>query len=224
MANPYITSKTFSFLKDLAKNNKREWFQDNKARYDQDVKGPALQLIADFSPHLNKISKCMLADPRPVGGSLFRIHRDTRFSKDKTPYKTHVGITFRHAEGRDVHGPIFYLHIEPGQLFAAAGMWHPPSESIAQVRDAIVEHPAKWKRVLSKVDLGDNTEGLKRPPRGYDAEHPYIEDLKRKSFTSGWNYTQKQVTGDKFLSVLAKDYKAQAPLVKFLADAVGLPF
>ena len=75
----------------------------------------------------------MLADPRPVGGSLFRIYRDTRFSKDKRPYKTHAGITFRHRDGRDVHGPIFYLHLEPARVFMAGGMWRPEAGALKAV-------------------------------------------------------------------------------------------
>lgn len=224
MPNPYITTKTFKFLKELAANNKREWFLENKPRYEAEVRDPALRLIADFSPHLNKISKNLLADPRPSGGSLFRIHRDTRFSKDKTPYKTHVGITFRHVDGKDVHGPILYLHIEPGRVFLGAGMWHPPAESLAQIRDAIVEHPARWKKVIAKVDVGEGSDKLKRPPRGYDPDHPLIEDLKRKSFISAADLTQKQVMSDKLLSDLAREYKRRAPILEFLSNAVGLPW
>ena len=224
MPNSYVTPKTFRFLKELAANNDREWFQANKQRYEEEVRNPALHLIGDFTPHLAKISKNLLADPRPMGGSLFRIHRDTRFAKDKTPYKTHVGITFRHVDGKDVHGPILYLHIEPGTVFAAAGMWYPQKETLAAVRDAIAEHPERWKRVLSKVELGVARDPLKRPPRGYDPDHPFIEDLKRKSFTATANFTQKQAMSDGFLKLLAGEYQRRAPLLEFLAGAVGLPW
>ena len=126
MASNPITRRTFEFLRDIAVHNDRDWFNANKQRYHDDVRDPLLRFVEGFAPRLAKINKNMLADPRPVGGSLFRIYRDTRFAKDKSPYKTHAGITFRHVDGRDVHGPIFYLHLEPGSVFAAAGLWHPP--------------------------------------------------------------------------------------------------
>jgi uncharacterized protein (TIGR02453 family) len=124
MAERYFTPSLFTFLRELAENNNREWFQDNKSRYEQHVKDPALRLIADFGPRLKKISPHFRADPRAVGGSLFRIHRDTRFSKDKSPYKTHTGIQFRHELGKDAYAPGFYLHLEPGQVFCGVGSWH----------------------------------------------------------------------------------------------------
>ena len=84
-----------------------------------------------------------MADPRPSGGSLFRIYRDTRFSKDKSPYKTHAGMYFPVRGGKDVHTPGFYLHLEPGACFAAAGLWHPDAAALAKVREAIVARPAR---------------------------------------------------------------------------------
>lgn len=221
-----ITPRVFGFLKELAAHNDRAWFTLHKDRYVEEVRDPLLRFVTDFGPRLAKISKNMLADPRPVGGSLFRIHRDTRFSKDKRPYKTHAGITFRHIDGRDVHGPIFYLHLEPGSVFSAAGLWHPPAEALGGVRDAIVAHPARWKRVLARrgVGLDESHDALKRAPRGYDPEHPYVEDLKRKSFTAGTRFTQKDACASDFPAKLAKAYRDQAPLMEFLTSAVGLPW
>jgi uncharacterized protein (TIGR02453 family) len=225
MPGPHVTPATFRFLRDLAAHNDRAWFEANKARYRTEVRDPLLRFVADFAPHLAKLSRQMLADPRPVGGSLFRIHRDTRFSSDKRPYKTHAGLSFRHAAGRDVHGPVFYLHLEPGEVFAAAGIWHPPADSLARVRDAIVEHPARWKRVRAArgvtLDAGDP---LERPPRGYDPEHPFIEDLKRRSFTASTRFTQTEACAPNFVARFAKACREKAPLVEFLAQAAGLPF
>ncbi|MGH8875660.1 MAG: DUF2461 domain-containing protein, partial [Acidimicrobiia bacterium] len=115
----------FSFLRDLEANNEREWFKANKDRYERHVKEPALQFVADIAPHLRRISTHLVADPRPAGGSLFRIQRDTRFSKDKSPYKTYVGIRFGHEAGGDVHAPGFYLHLEPGSCYFGMGVWQP---------------------------------------------------------------------------------------------------
>src|SRR5262249_17068758 len=107
MANgPYFTPRLFAFLRELKANNSREWFQANKARYVEDVQQPMLRFIADFAAPLARISRNLEADPRPVGGSMFRIHRDTRFARDKSPYKTHLAAHFRHrATTKDVHGP-----------------------------------------------------------------------------------------------------------------------
>ena len=223
--NP-ITPRCFRFLKELAANNDREWFNANKQRYLDDVRDPLLAFVAGFGPRLARISKNMLADPRPVGGSLFRIYRDTRFSKDKSPYKTHAGVSFRHVDGRDVHGPVFYLHLEPGAVFSAAGMWHPDADSLRKIRDAIVAHPGRWKRVLASrgVELDAGHDSLVRAPRGYDAEHAYVEDLKRKSFTASTSFTQKQACAPGFPEQFARVCRAKAPLMEFLTHAVGLPW
>ena len=226
MPNPYITPRTFAFLKELAANNDREWFNARKERYHAEVRDPLLAFVADFGPRLAKISKNLVADPRPVGGSLFRIYRDTRFSGDKRPYKTHAGLTFRHVDGRDVHGPIFYLHLEPGSVFMAAGIWRPDGETLGKIRDAIVARPDRWKRVLASrgVALDAGHERLKRPPRGYDPEHPCVEDLKRKSFTASTRFSQKQACAPDFPARFATACRQKTPLMEFLTHAVGLPW
>lgn len=227
MAGPYVTPRTFAFLRQLAANNDRGWFEANKPRYLAEVRDPMLRFIADFAPRLARISKHMVADPRPVGGSLFRIYRDTRFAKDKSPYKTHVGLSFRHEAGRDVHGPVFYLHLEPGTVFAAAGMWHPPAEAVKQVRDAIVEHPEAWKRATRGrrgVALDEDGGALKRPPRGYDPAHPFVDDLRRTSFTSSASFTQRDACAADFPASVGAAFQSKLPLVEFLTAAVGLRF
>jgi uncharacterized protein (TIGR02453 family) len=220
----YVTPRTFQFFKELSAHNDRAWFEKNKQRYHDEVRDPLLRFISDFEPKLLRISKHMVADPRPVGGSLFRIYRDTRFAKDKSPYKTHAGVTFRHADGRDVHGPIFYLHLEPGTVFAAAGLWHPPPETLKPVRDAIVERPERWKRALAGLSLDDDGDALKRPPRGYDPEHPCADDLRRRSFTASTSFSQKQACEPDFPARFAEACRSKAPLMEFLTRAVGLPW
>ncbi len=226
MPNPYVTPRTFAFLKQLAVHNDRDWFNANKQRYTDELRDPLLQLVSDFGPKLQKINKNFVADPRPVGGSLFRIYRDTRFAKDKSPYKTHAAMSFRHVDGKDLPAPGFYLHIEPGHLFMAAGMWHGQPEVLKDVRDAIVAHPGHWKRVVASrsFDLDESSDALKRPPRGYDPEHPFVSDLKRKSFSSNTNFTQRDVFSNDFLSRLAKACKQKALLMEFLCNAVGRPW
>jgi uncharacterized protein (TIGR02453 family) len=223
-----FTPAVTKYLRELADHNNRGWFEANKPRYLSEVRDPALQFIADFAPHLKKISPHFRADPRPVGGSLFRIYRDTRFSKDKSPYKTHVGIQFRHERARDVHAPGFYLHLEPGAHFAGVGIWHPEGEAVRLIREAIVEDPAGWKRAAhgqrfrERFDLqGD---ALKQPPKGFDPDHPLLEDLKRKDFIGGCRLTQKVVTGPGFVEEFAATCRDAAPFMRYLCGALGLEF
>jgi uncharacterized protein (TIGR02453 family) len=221
--NP-ITPRLFRFLRELARNNDREWFNANKSRYQADVRDPLLAFITAFDPALAKIAPEMVADPRPVGGSLFRIHRDTRFANDKSPYKTHAAMAFRHRAGKDMPGPAFYLHLGPGEVFAGAGIWHPMPDTLKQVREAIVAHPERWRRATrakGAAALDEDDERLSRPPRGYDADHPFIEDLKRKSFTTGTSFSEKDACAPEFLGEFTKACRRALPLVDFLSQAVG---
>ena len=133
MAHSYFTSDSINFLKKLAKNNDRDWFQDNKADYEDLIRSPALQFIDDMANQLAMLSPHFLAIPKKVGGSLMRVYRDTRFSKDKSPYKTNIGIQFRHEQGKDVHAPGFYFHVEPGDCFVGVGLWRPESKALNKI-------------------------------------------------------------------------------------------
>jgi uncharacterized protein (TIGR02453 family) len=223
-----FTPTLFSFLRDLEANNERPWFQANKDRYDRAVREPALTFIQDFAPYLAKISPHFVADPRTVGGSLFRIHRDTRFSNDKTPYKTHTGMQFRHEAAKDVHAPGFYLHLEPGANFAGVGIWRPDAATARLVRAAIVADPARWRRITQAKRFRHTYtlegESLKRPPKGFDPDHPFITDLKRKDFIATANLTQKAVTADGFVVEYSKLCRSAAPFMEFLCNAIGVPF
>jgi uncharacterized protein (TIGR02453 family) len=168
-----FSSQVFTFPRQLKRNNNREWFAKNKARYQECIVEPALSFIGDFAPQLEKISPFFLADARPTRGSLFRIYRDTRFSSDKRPFKTHIGIHFSHASGKDAHAPVFYLHLEPDSCFAAAGIWHPDNQALTKVRTAIVREPEQWAKVRKKLTLEGNS--LVRPPRRFDPNHPFID-------------------------------------------------
>ncbi len=219
-----ITPRTFAFLRELKAHNKRAWFEANKQRYLEEVRDPLLRFVAACAPGLNKISPHVVADPRPVGGSLFRIYRDVRFSKDKSPYKTHAAMSFRHADGKERPAPGFYLHLAPGDVFAGGGLWHAEAEAVKAVRDAIVEHPKEWARVVRASPLSDGEDTLKRPPRGYDPAHPHIADLKRNSFTTGTQFSQAQACADGFPTAFVRSCRATAPLMEFLAGALGLPW
>ncbi len=234
-ANPFRPA-LFTFLRDLQKNNQREWFEANKSRYEDHLKDPALTFISAIGPPLARVSPHFNAIPKATGGSLFRIYRDTRFSKDKTPYKTHLGIQFRHKQAKDVHAPGFYLHVEPGASRASAmggsmigvGIWHPDGPSLRGIRDAIVADGRAWKRARDNkkfrqlFELGG--ESLKRPPRGYDQDHPFVEDLKLKDFVGYAKLSQKQILAPDFPEVFAGHCRAAAPFVRWLCQAVGVPF
>jgi len=218
-----IRPELFAFLRELERNNDRAWFAANKQRYLDVVRDPLLRFIADLGPRLAKVSKHAVADPSPVGGSLFRIHRDTRFSKDKRPYKTHAGMAF-HVGGGLHSAPLFYLHLAPGEVFTAAGLWRPEADALKRVRDRIAADPARWRRVAKACPLDDDEQKLVRPPRGYDAEHPAIEDLKRKSYTTGCALRERDACAPGFADAFARICKSTSPLMSFLAEAVGVPY
>jgi uncharacterized protein (TIGR02453 family) len=223
-----IGPELFAFLRELRAHNDRAWFAAHRDRYDDHVRAPLLQLIADFAPRLRELSPAFVADPRPAGGSLFRIHRDTRFSRDKTPYKTNAGVQFRHAAGRDAHAPGFYLHLEPGQVFAAAGLWRPGQAEVGRVRDAIVARPDVWGRLVCAPALdpalSQAGERLLRPPRGYDPRHPFVDDLRRTDYLVTASFTEAEACRPDFLERYARTCRAAAPFVRFLTEAIGLPW
>jgi len=226
----YFTPKLFAFIRDLKENNDRDWFKAHQDLFEEYVREPALQFIEDYSDPLLKVSEHFTADARKVGGSLFRIQRDTGFSKDKTPYKTHVGIHFRHVATReDVHAPGFYLHLEPAGSWAALGLWRPATAHAYANRERIAEDPAGWKRAAYGkrfTSLYGPLEGesLKRPPRGFDPEHPLMEDLKRKDFIASTRLRQSDITRDGFMEQYLATAKTGAPFMHYLCDAIGVGF
>ena len=168
-----------SFLKEIERNNNRPWFQENKSRYEDLIRTPSLDFIEAMGTRIEKkLSPHFLAVRKKVGGSLMRVYRDTRFSKDKTPYKTNVGIQFRHVQGKDVHAPGFYVHLEPGNCFLGAGIWRPESKSLLRIREFIADNPNAWRSALSVRGFKKNWrligDSLVRPPKGFDKDHPLI--------------------------------------------------
>lgn len=225
---PCFTPAAFTFLRALARHNDREWFAANKARYEEHLRQPFLAVIAAMDAPLAKISAHYRADPRPVGGSLFRIQRDTRFSNDKSPYKTWSGARFFHERGRDVEAPSFYLHVQPGNCFVGAGLWHPEPPTLRRIRDFIVDNPSAWTSATQAPAFarryafaGDT---LSRPPRGYDPAHPLIEDLKRKGFSVAAPLDDAELCSPRLPHLLASHFKSMAPLVDYLCASLDLPF
>ena len=220
MSGSPITPDLFKFLRALKRNNERDWFNANKQRYIDDVRDPLCAFVEIVGPKLQGIHPGVIADSRPNGGSLFRIYRDTRFSKDKTPYKTHAALHFQCAP-KSQPAPGFYLGLEPGSVMVACGLWHPPSDVLKRVRGAIVDDAAGWKKA-KKAGLWPDDESLKRPPRGFDPEHPAIEDLKRKSFTARTEFSEKDACAKDFPAKFVKTCRGYRPLLDFLAEAAGV--
>jgi uncharacterized protein (TIGR02453 family) len=222
----HFTPELFRFLRQLKRNNKPEWFKKNRERYIEVARDPMLRFISDFGKPLCRISEHFVADPRPRGGSMFRIHRDIRFSKDKRPYKTVTSAQFRHERGSDVHAPGFYIHLGADEVFAGAGIWRPDGAALARIRAAIVEQPAQWKKILATKHYSGmlrlSGDSLKRAPRGFDPEHPLIVDLKRKDFVVMADLDEQVACAPDFINRYARICRASAPFVRFLSEALDL--
>ena len=178
MGQPYFSPRLFQFLAQLRRNNRRAWFLKHKLEYEEFARQPSLRFITGLQLRLREVSPWLVANPKPLGGSLFRIYRDVRFSKDKSPYKTHIGMHFRHASSNEaVHGPGLYLHLEPKACFLAGGVWQPDPRSLARIRDAIAWTPHDWRQAKRGLELGGDT--LSRAPRGYSPDHPLVEEAQR---------------------------------------------
>lgn len=220
--------ETIGFLEELSANNNRDWFKENKARYEEQVLDVSLRFIQSMQDPLQDIAPRFVATPTRVGGSLMRVYRDTRFSKNKTPYKTNIGIQFRHEQAKDVHSPGYYVHIEPEQVFLGAGMWRPDSDPLRGIRERIATKPQQWQRAIGErsfkrhFDLGG--EALTRPPRGFDKEHACIDDIKRKSFIAVRYLDVKDCLKPRFQRSVESSFRMAEPFMRFLCKAVGVRF
>ena len=221
-------AESLEFLHELSLNNDRDWWAENKDRYEAVVREPALDFITAMGPEISKLSEHYTAVPSKVGGSMMRPYRDTRFSKDKTPYKTNIGIQFRHELAKDVHAPGFYLHIDNTGCFLAAGAWRPESAAVAKIRARIFEKPRDWSRVRdgralkSLYTLGGTS--LKRPPRGYRADDPMIEDIKRKDFVATTELSATDIEKAGFVKQCAGAFRKASALMAFLCAALEVPY
>ncbi len=227
MSSPCFTAAFFDYFTDLSANNDKAWFEANRARYEAEVKTPLTQFVAALAEPMRTISPHIRVDPKK---SVFRIHRDVRFSKDKSPYKTNAGLQFRHVAGKDAHVPGFYLHLEPGQVFYGGGVWKPPAPVLRQVREAIVERPDAWRAATASPAVietfGGLSEGdpLQRAPQGFDLDHPLIGDLKKRSFFVMKSNTAAAAGAPTFLDEVVATFSQAAPAMRFLTEAVGQEF
>ncbi len=222
---------TLKFLLDLKYNNNRVWFNNNKDSYENFVRSPSLALITDFRQELETISPNFVAIPKKVGGSLMRIQRDVRFSKDKSPYKNNIGIHFRHKLGKDIHAPGFYLHISPENFHLGAGIWRPDSKTLKKIRSFIADNPNAWLDIIGpfsanikKNDWRVVGNKLKRSPLGFDKNHPAIDELKRIDFLLQKKIEKEQIMDRDFLIFLKQLYQETSQFMEYLCLAIEIEF
>lgn len=217
-----------AFLRDLKANNNREWFNAHKQDYEDKVRGPALAFIEAMEPWIRMVSPHYEASAKKIGGSLMRVYKDVRFSKNKSPFKTNVGIQFRHEVGKDVHAPGFYLHIEPDEIFLGVGTWHPQPDALKAIREYIVAKPGPYQDAIEHQPFTEYFElsgdSLKRPPKGYPADHALINEIKRKDFIALCPLSEAELYQDGLCQLIASRFGRAQPLQKFLCEALGLRF
>jgi uncharacterized protein (TIGR02453 family) len=215
----------FRFLRELARHNRRDWFLTNKARYERDVLVPSLAFVEAMAGPIHRLSPELVADARPVGGSLMRIYRDVRFSRDKSPYRTSVGIHFSHRASRAHEGglPGFFLHLAPGDSFVGAGVWRASPPDLARIQGAVVADSAGWRRARS-VGLSPDEEALRRVPPGFPQDHPFAEDLRRKSFVASNSWSDGVVASSGFPTKFLAECRRLDPLNRFLAASILVPY
>ncbi|MDP2883737.1 MAG: DUF2461 domain-containing protein [Ignavibacteria bacterium] len=212
------------FLKRLKRNNNRPWFEKHKQDYEFSVKLPMQSLIASLHPHFQRFAPEFDINPKR---SLFRIYRDVRFSKDKTPYKTHAAAHFvLRGKPKGVEGSGYYLHIEPGEVYIGGGIYMPDNDQLKKIRSAIASHSdqflsivclPKFKKIFGKLE----GEKLQRVPKGYEPDHPMAEWLKHKQFFVGVEWPESKCLKQKFVPETVCVFEAATPLVRFLNEAVS---
>jgi len=224
----YFSDATFDFLEELAGNNNRDWFNTHRSEYEGFVREPSLAFIHAMQPELARFAPRFVADDRRQGGSLMRIYRDMRFSRNRQPYKTNIGIQFRHEQGRDVHAPGFYLHIETQEVFVGAGIWHPDGTTLNRVRIHSERHPKRWQQAVRGKRFREffhmAGDSLKRPPKGFAADHPLVDELKRKDFIAIAPLLPDLILEDDLPSLIGSYFERTIPLMKELCQAIDLPF
>ena len=228
MANRFFTQASFDFLTKLDANNNRDWFNRHKQEYEDAVRSPALDFIDAMADDIWAISPHFLAVPRKVGGSLMRVYRDVRFGKDKRPFKTNIGIQFRHFQGKDVHAPGFYVHLEPKECFLGVGIWHPDAPALGRIRTAVAENSAAWIKASRNSKFTKSFElsgdSLANAPRGFAKDHPLLVDLKRKDFIAITEFNSKLASSARFQTEVVQSFRSAVPFMKFLCEALELPF
>ncbi|WP_244623154.1 DUF2461 domain-containing protein [Shewanella salipaludis] len=222
-----FTQASFDFLHQLAQHNDRDWFKAHQTQYETQVRTPALAFIQEMQPHILALSPRLTAVPKKIGGSLMRPQRDSRFSKDKTPYKTNVGIQFRHFQGKDVHAPGLYLHIANDGCFLAAGIWHPESKALNAIRSCIDENPNAYRKAIAELGRHGfemSGDSLIRPPKGFDKSHPMLDELKRKDFIAVKNIDPATLLRADLVDYCSRQFRHCNGLMAYLCFALELDY
>ncbi|HKW42008.1 MAG TPA: DUF2461 domain-containing protein [Gemmatimonadales bacterium] len=227
-----FTIATLQFFRGLKRHNTKPWFEAHRGEYEQHVRAPMQALIEEIDVRLARLAPEIVGDPKR---SMFRIYRDIRFSKDKSPYKTHAACWFRHRDATarvggeaEGGGAGFYFHLAPGASFVGAGIWMPPRAILNRVRDAIAERTAAFERVVREPGFLrhygglDDEAMLTRMPRGFPETHPAARWLRYQSFTAGRALRDSQVTSARLGAQLEQDFGQLLPLVRWLNGALGL--
>jgi len=225
----YFSSGSLAFLHDLAKHNNKTWFNAHKTDYETQVREPFLRLITDLQPALAQISPHFRADPRTVGGSLFRIYRDCRFSRNKSPYKTWQGARLFHHRHKQVPAPSFYIHLAPNDSFVGGGIWHPESHTQRRIRQFIFDNPVHWQSAahtsaIKRRYQWETSEKLTRPPRGFPADFAFIDDLKQRNWVLFRPLSDSMMNGMNLRQTITRDLKQLAPFMDYLCAALELEF
>jgi uncharacterized protein (TIGR02453 family) len=221
----------FQFLRDLTRNNEKAWFEAHRDVYERELREPMRRLVETLDARLAKIAPEIVGDPRR---SMFRIHRDVRFSRDKSPYKTNAGVWLYHRDaGRKVGttgeggGAGFYFHLDPTHCFTAGGIWMPARPALARIREAIAGQPTALTRLTSAPGFRRRFDGLneesklRRVPRGFPPDHPAAEWLKLQSFTAVAPIEPNVVTSPRLVDRLCRSFEPLVPLVRWLNRALG---
>ena len=209
--------EAMKFLRDLKKNNRREWFQPRKETYEQQVKAPMTELVTALNRELARFAPEYLNDPKKA---IFRIYRDTRFSSDKTPYKTHIAAWFAKRGGRDGSAGL-YFSVAADSIEVAGGVYHPQPDVLLAVRMLIAEHHAELRRVLksSKIKklLGDlRGDELTRVPKGFCADHPAADLIKKKDWVLAQTLDPSLATNPDLFPAIRDRFRAMAPFLAVL--------
>jgi uncharacterized protein (TIGR02453 family) len=223
--------KTLTFLRQLKRNNRRDWFEAHKESYVNDVQEMMRSFVQEMDTRFGRIAPEIIGDPKK---SVFRIYRDVRFSKDKSPYKTHAACWFFHRGagkkvGQEAHegGAGFYFHVEPGASFMGAGIWMPPRPTLNRLRDAVVADVTGFRAIVNNPSMkrrygGLSDEGrLTRVPRGFPADHPAGDLLRHVSYIVGRSVTDAEVLNRNVAQRVEKDFAVALPLVRWLNNALG---
>jgi uncharacterized protein (TIGR02453 family) len=232
-AKPTFSPKALTFLRGLARHNRKEWFEEHRPDYERELKAPLSALIEEMDVRLAEFAPEIVGSPKK---SAFRIHRDVRFSKDKSPYKTHVACWFFHRDvgtrivSEAVHGGAgFYIQVKPGESFCGGGIWMPPRPALQKIRESLVDDLEGFEAIVKdkgfrrRFGALDEEGRLTRVPRGYAPDHPAAEWLRFPSFTVGTDLTDAEVTSSRLPATLARHYAALTPFVRWLNSALGLP-